>query len=42
MKHKNYYLTEQFITEWLTPDIGFVFRAGEVLDDFTSDYQHIG
>ena len=41
MKHKNYYLTEQFITEWLTPDIGFVFRAGEVLDDFTSDYQHI-
>jgi len=41
MKKKNHYLTEQFITEWLTPDVGFVFRAGEVLDDFSSPYQHI-
>ncbi|WP_024871845.1 polyamine aminopropyltransferase [Tolumonas lignilytica] len=41
MKQKNHYLTEQFITEWLTPDVGFVFRSGKVLDDFSSAYQHI-
>jgi spermidine synthase len=41
MKKNKSLLTEQFITEWLTPDVGFVFRAGEVLDDFISPYQHI-
>jgi spermidine synthase len=34
MKKNKGLLTEQFITEWLTPDVGFVFRSGEVLDDF--------
>jgi len=41
MKKNKSLLTEQFITEWLTPDVGFVFRSGEVLDDFISPYQHI-
>ena len=41
MKKNKSLLTEQFITEWLTPDVGFVFRSGEVLDDFSSPYQHI-
>lgn len=41
MKKTNRYLSEQFITEWLSPDVGFVFRSGKVLDDFSSQYQHI-
>jgi spermidine synthase len=34
-------MKDEILTEWLTPDSGYCFRASESLLDFQSDYQHV-
>lgn len=34
-------MSDEVLTEWLTPDSGYCFRADETLLDFQSDYQHV-